>query len=50
MESGRMMNLIERERECTRRARRTIKLMNTRVKVRPHPNGHPQGRAALNAL
>ena len=41
---------FDRERERARRAIRTIKLMNTRVKVRPHTNGLPQERTALKTL
>ena len=41
---------FDRERERARRAIRTIKLMNARVKVRPYTNGLPQERAALKAL
>ena len=41
---------FDRERERARRAIRTIKLMNARVKVRPHTNGFSQERAALKAL
>ncbi len=40
----------ERERECARRARRIIKMMNARMKLRPQINGRPQRRAALKAL
>ncbi len=52
MELGRATNLIERERKCprrARRARRTIRLVNVRVKVRTHTINCPQGRAALKA-
>ena len=40
----------EREKKRARRARRTIKLMNARMKLRPRTNKHPQGRAPLKAL
>ncbi len=44
-------NEFDREREGThKKSRKNNKLMKARVKVRPHPNGRPQGRATLNAL